>query len=140
MKNICPLTLKFWFEKQEITFFLNKISVQSIVITHFSVSDLVKSASTDLFQKKMQAIKSSHFIIFFHFSLSLLQAFGSLKRLRYLYLSNNNISQLPYEVFAPNLCSTLRAMKLASNGLQRYPTEVLHRCKSLSHLDLGYNR
>ena len=70
----------------------------------------------------------------------ILQAFGSLKRLRYLYLSNNNISTLPYEVFAPHICNTLRAMKLASNKLQRYPSEVMQKCKSLSHLDLGYNR
>ena len=68
-----------------------------------------------------------------------LQAFGSLKRLRYLYLSNNNISELYYEVFAPNLCNTLRAMKLASNRLQHYPSAVLQQCNSLSHLDLGYN-
>ena len=66
-------------------------------------------------------------------------AFGSLKKLRYLYLSKNNISILPMEIFNSPLCDTLRAMKVAYNSLEEYPSEVLRRCKNLSHLDLGYN-
>ena len=70
---------------------------------------------------------------------SVSEAFGSLKKLRYLYLSQNNISTLPMEVFDTELCDTLRAMRIAHNNLQVYPSTVLRRCNRLSHLDLGYN-
>ncbi len=74
---------------------------------------------------------------------NLSEAFGSLKKLRYLYVSKNNISELPLELFDDSkeegLANSLRAMKVAFNGLTKYPAEVMRRCKKLSHLDLGYN-
>ena len=66
-------------------------------------------------------------------------AFGKLKKLRYLYMSKNNISALPLEIFYSAICDSLRAVKMASNNLDKYPSEVLRRCRNLSHLDLGYN-
>lgn len=67
-------------------------------------------------------------------------AFSSLRKLRYLYLSKNNISDLSLEVFNSGLCDSLRAMRVAYNGLDKYPSDVLRRCRNLSHLDIGYNR
>ena len=66
-------------------------------------------------------------------------AFGKLQKLRYLYMSKNNISSLPLEIFDSAICDSLRAVKMASNNLVKYPSEILRRCRNLSHLDLGYN-
>ena len=68
------------------------------------------------------------------------KAMGSLKKLRYLYASKNNISELTPEIFSLSLCHTLKAMRLAYNSFTRYPSATLSMCKQLSHLDLGYNR
>jgi Leucine-rich repeat (LRR) protein len=67
------------------------------------------------------------------------RGFSSLKKLRYLYLSKNNISELSLEVFDSTLCTSLRAMRVAYNNLKAYPSEVLKKCSNMSHLDLGYN-
>ena len=66
-------------------------------------------------------------------------AFGRLQKLRYLYMSKNNISELPLEIFDSAICESLRAFKMASNNLHKYPSEILRKCRNLSHLDLGYN-
>ena len=66
-------------------------------------------------------------------------AFDNLQKLRYLYMSKNNISSLPLEIFDSAICDSLRAVKMASNNLVKYPSEILRRCRNLSHLDLGYN-
>lgn len=71
---------------------------------------------------------------------NLSSAFANLKKLRYLYMSNNNISSLPLEIFNSGLCHSLRAMKFAFNNLELYPSDVLKSCNQLSHLDLGYNK
>ena len=55
-------------------------------------------------------------------------------------MSKNNISDLSPEVFAGNLCSSLKAVRLAFNNLANYPADALSMCKDLSHLDLGYNK
>lgn len=62
------------------------------------------------------------------------EALGRLKRLRYLYLTANHISEVDY------LPETLRVLSLAGNNITRIPLASLERCADLSYLNMGYNK
>ena len=67
------------------------------------------------------------------------QAFSGLRHLRYLYLANNNISDLPAEVFG-SFCQSLKALSVSGNIIRHFPREGLRTCTQLSHLNIGYNQ
>lgn len=56
-----------------------------------------------------------------------------LKRLRYLYLTSNQITEVTY------LPSTLRVLSLAGNNFTHIPLPSLQACTELSYLNIGYN-
>lgn len=62
------------------------------------------------------------------------EALGRLKRLRYLYLTANHITDVDY------LPETLRVLSLAGNNITRIPLASLERCADLSYLNMGYNK
>lgn len=62
-------------------------------------------------------------------------ALSSLKRLKYLYISSNRISNISSEL----VCPALKAISLAGNQLTRVPKQALIRCDKIAHLNLGYN-
>lgn len=64
-------------------------------------------------------------------------ALGSLKRLKYLYISSNRISNVSDVL--DNFCFSLKAVSLSGNQLTAVPKAALQRCNKLSHLNLGYN-
>ena len=66
-------------------------------------------------------------------------ALDHLKRLRFLYLANNQLSQL----MSPSLASFgahLEGLSLAGNDLQHVPVSSLKHCPKMAHLNLAYNR
>ena len=65
-------------------------------------------------------------------------AFDKLKNLRYLYLSNNNISEIRIDSFA-SFSESLRALSLSGNRITTFPRDALRLCTKLSHLNIGYN-
>ncbi len=65
-------------------------------------------------------------------------ALGALKRLKYLYVSSNSITNVSAEVFE-TLCPNLKAVSFSGNQLTRVPSDALQSCDMLSHLNLGYN-
>ena len=66
-------------------------------------------------------------------------AFDSLKNLRYLYFSNNNISEIRIDSFA-GFGESLRALSLSGNEISVFPREAVRVCTRLSHLNIGYNK
>jgi Leucine-rich repeat (LRR) protein len=63
-------------------------------------------------------------------------AFGQLTGLRYLYLSNNNISLVPDSAFS-SFADNLQAVSLSGNRIATFPAPALMPCSKLSHLNLG---
>ncbi|XP_062706182.1 chaoptin isoform X2 [Aedes albopictus] len=62
------------------------------------------------------------------------RAIGSLNKLRYLYLTSNEltgIDQLP---------ATLKVLSLSGNNFTSIPVEGLANCTELSYLNMGYNK
>lgn len=57
-----------------------------------------------------------------------------LKRLRYLYLTANHITEVNY------LPPTLRVLSLAGNNFTQIPLASLQACTELSYLNIGYNK
>ena len=66
------------------------------------------------------------------------EAFNKLKNLRYLYISNNNISSIRVDAFS-SFSETLRALSLSGNQISTFPRDALRLCTELSHLNIGYN-
>jgi Leucine-rich repeat (LRR) protein len=66
------------------------------------------------------------------------EAFNQLKNLRYLYISNNNISTVRVDAFS-SFSETLRALSLSGNHISTFPRDALRLCTELSHLNIGYN-
>ena len=66
------------------------------------------------------------------------EAFNKLKNLRYLYISNNNISSIRVDAFS-SFSETLRALSLSGNHISTFPRDALRLCTELSHLNIGYN-
>uniref|UniRef100_A0A1B0CY43 Putative membrane glycoprotein lig-1 n=1 Tax=Lutzomyia longipalpis TaxID=7200 RepID=A0A1B0CY43_LUTLO len=58
----------------------------------------------------------------------------NLNRIRYLYLTANEINHIPH------LPSTLKVLSLSSNNFTTIPTEALQNCTELSYLNMGYNK
>ena len=57
----------------------------------------------------------------------------------YLFLGNNNITELPMKTFR-RFCANLRALNLAENKIgPNFPKVSLRRCLRLGNLDLSYN-
>ncbi|XP_046988101.1 chaoptin-like [Schistocerca americana] len=67
------------------------------------------------------------------------RALSQLKRLKYLYLPSNNVSDVADDAF-DSFCSTLRVLSLEDNQLTRIPSSALQNCLHLLHLNVGYNR
>ena len=67
------------------------------------------------------------------------RAFSELRHLRYLYLANNNITDLPSDVFG-SFCHSLRALSVSGNSIRDFPRGGLQSCTQLSHLNIGYNQ
>jgi Leucine-rich repeat (LRR) protein len=63
-------------------------------------------------------------------------AFSQLTGLRYLYLSNNNISEVPDNAFQ-SFSESLQAVSLSGNQIATFPQTALLSCSKLSHLNLG---
>ena len=63
-------------------------------------------------------------------------AFSQLTGLRYLYLSNNNISTVPDSAFQ-SFADSLQAVSLSGNKIAAFPAAALLPCSKLSHLNLG---
>jgi Leucine-rich repeat (LRR) protein len=66
------------------------------------------------------------------------EAFAGLKHLRYLYLANNNITEIPAGIFG-RFCSSLRALSISGNNITTFPRAAFSQCHQLSHLNIGYN-
>lgn len=62
-------------------------------------------------------------------------AINILKKLRYLYLTSNQINNL-----TQILSSTLRVLSLSGNNFNAIPTFGLLNCTELSYLNMGYNK
>ena len=57
----------------------------------------------------------------------------------YLYLGNNNISEIPIKTFG-RFCNSLKTLNLAENKIgPLFPKIALRRCLRLGSLDLSYN-
>ena len=63
-------------------------------------------------------------------------AFSQLTGLRYLYISNNNISTVPDSAFQ-SFADSLQAVSLSGNKIASFPAAALLPCSKLSHLNLG---
>jgi len=61
-----------------------------------------------------------------------------LKNLKYLFLSNNKITELPQDVFE-KACVSLKALSISGNKLEAFPRQAIAHCVGLSHLNIGYN-
>ena len=66
------------------------------------------------------------------------EAFSELKNLRYLYISNNNISEVRVDAFT-SFSDSLRALSLSGNRISTFPRDALRLCTELSHLNIGYH-
>ncbi|XP_073983632.1 uncharacterized protein isoform X2 [Rhodnius prolixus] len=66
------------------------------------------------------------------------QALAILKRLKYLYIQSNNLSQIQDDVLQ-SFSKHLVALSLSRNKLEEMPKMALKNCKQLAHLNLGYN-
>ncbi|XP_071533425.1 uncharacterized protein [Panulirus ornatus] len=66
------------------------------------------------------------------------RALSYLKRLRYLYLPDNNISSIREDAFR-SFCETLESLSLSGNQLKAIPREALENCSTIAHLNLGHN-
>ncbi|XP_052867194.1 chaoptin [Anopheles cruzii] len=66
-------------------------------------------------------------------------AIGSLNRLRYLYLTSNELSSVPD---GPHglLPGTLKVLSLSGNNFTAIPVDGLINCTELSYLNMGYNK
>ncbi|XP_049854700.1 chaoptin-like [Schistocerca gregaria] len=64
------------------------------------------------------------------------RAIAHLKKLKFLYLPSNNIS----DVHPRTLPASLRVLSLEGNRLSRIPSVALRNCTRLLHLNVGYNR
>lgn len=63
------------------------------------------------------------------------KALETLNRLRYLYLTSNEIGEM--DMTMPN---TLRVLSLAANNFTSIPSNSLQTCTDLSYLNMGYNK
>lgn len=70
-----------------------------------------------------------------NFLVNVSSAFGELQRIRYIYLTANQLDSL--EVSLPG---TLRVLSLSSNNFSQIPVTGLDNCTELSYLNLGYNK
>uniref|UniRef100_A0A336MLY2 CSON003104 protein n=1 Tax=Culicoides sonorensis TaxID=179676 RepID=A0A336MLY2_CULSO len=61
-------------------------------------------------------------------------AISKLQKLKYLYLTSNEIAHLEY------MPPTLRVLSLSSNNFTQIPSESLMNCTELSYLNMGYNQ
>ncbi|ETN64579.1 GPCR class b orphan receptor 1 [Anopheles darlingi] len=66
-------------------------------------------------------------------------AIGTLARLRYLYLTSNELSVIQSGP-EPVLPSTLRVLSLSGNNFTAIPYDGLANCSELSYLNMGYNK
>lgn len=62
------------------------------------------------------------------------KAMETLNRLRYLYLTSNEISEMDV------VPSTMRVLSLAANNFTSVPSASLQACTDLSYLNIGYNK
>lgn len=62
------------------------------------------------------------------------RALEPLNRLRYLYLTSNEISEMD------TVPQTLRVLSLAANNFTNVPSASLQTCTDLSYLNIGYNK
>ncbi|KAL0278122.1 UNVERIFIED_CONTAM: hypothetical protein PYX00_000030 [Menopon gallinae] len=67
------------------------------------------------------------------------KALKQLKRLKYFYIPNNNISDIQDDDFE-SFASVLKALSISRNKLEVIPFNALKDCNKLSHLNIGYNR
>lgn len=61
-------------------------------------------------------------------------AINNLQKLKYLYLTSNEIAHLEY------MPSGLRVLSLSGNNFTQIPSEALMNCTELSYLNMGYNQ
>ncbi|XP_059616261.1 chaoptin [Phlebotomus argentipes] len=65
---------------------------------------------------------------------NLFEGLETLNRMRYLYLTANEINHVSH------LPPTLKVLSLSSNNFTSIPTEGLQNCTDLSYLNMGYNK
>lgn len=70
-----------------------------------------------------------------NFLVNVSEAFERLQRIRYIYLTGNQLDTIEI-----NLPGTLRVLSLASNNFSQIPVAALENCTELSYLNLGYNK
>ena len=66
------------------------------------------------------------------------KALSHLKTLKYLYLRDNKISDVPIDAFR-SFCETLNAVSLSGNQLEMIPRDSLENCSNINHMNLGHN-
>ncbi|XP_076032645.1 chaoptin [Oratosquilla oratoria] len=67
------------------------------------------------------------------------KALSQLKNLRYLYLPDNKIKEVPEDSLRA-FCETLEALSLSGNFLKAIPRYAFENCSTIAHLNLGHNR
>ncbi|XP_037779787.1 chaoptin-like [Penaeus monodon] len=67
------------------------------------------------------------------------KALSHLKRLRYLYLPDNQIADIKDDVFR-SFCESMEALSLSGNQLKAIPRAALENCSTIAHLNLGHNQ
>ncbi|KAG7172303.1 Chaoptin-like 1 [Homarus americanus] len=67
------------------------------------------------------------------------KALSHLKRLRYLYLPDNQIAAIKDDAFR-SFCESLESLSLSGNQLKAIPRASLENCSTIAHLNLGHNQ
>ncbi|KAG8286363.1 biological adhesion [Homalodisca vitripennis] len=104
-----------------------------IVLANNAIVNISKDAFAGLEESLEYADLEGNFIR----NVSLI--FSKLRKLKFLYLPNNRLSQLDNEDIR-NFAGSLKALSLAGNLFSEIPQNGLRSCSQLSHLNIGYNQ